>query len=438
MRTRLRLALLVVCGFLATAGPLGAAEGDEHLFLGNPSGAVAFPAGAKGKDWQVACGGSAWGLAYSPDGKVLALGWIDTKAERGRVALWDTATGRRLALLGEHEGFVGALVFSKDGKHLVAASGAGLGAGRKLARIWDLATRKKHVEFDLDDLPRVLALGGSRRDCLVCSALSGPSSGPFAVWDLASGKRRPLRWKASPDRMQLLALAVSPDGRTLATAQEYGLRLWSLPDAREDSQLRVGRGEQPFTGCLAFSPDGKTLATGHNVWIGYGGFKTRTRLDDPTRVRLWDPATGKVRAALSGHKRGVFAVVFGPDGKTLASLSAEPQAFAPRSECEVKLWDVDARKERFTLAQRQVGRVAGLLFTPAGKHFVTWGEKEPGLKVWRAADGAAAGHLPTGKEAVRYAAFSPDGKQLAAAIQDGTLRQWDFQPKAITSKKDAD
>jgi WD40 repeat protein len=58
---------------------------------------------------------------------------------------------------------------------------------------------------------------------------------------------------------------------------------------------------------LAISPDGKTVASG-----GAGP------------IRLWEIATGKERARLAGHDRStVNSLVFGPDGKTLASAGAD-------------------------------------------------------------------------------------------------------------------
>ncbi|MFF3820593.1 WD40 repeat domain-containing protein [Streptomyces bluensis] len=56
---------------------------------------------------------------------------------------------------------------------------------------------------------------------------------------------------------------------------------------------------------MAISPDGRTLATSS---------------DDDT-VRLWDVATGEVRPTFTGHTGPVYAVAFGPDGRTLATGS---------------------------------------------------------------------------------------------------------------------
>ena len=75
----------------------------------------------------------------------------------------------------------------------------------------------------------------------------------------------------------------------------------------------------PIVNCVAFTPDGKALASGI-------GAKT-----DPGEVKLWDVATGKELATLTGHANPVRCVAFMPDGGTLASGSGDGA---------VKLWDV--------------------------------------------------------------------------------------------------
>ena len=86
---------------------------------------------------------------------------------------------------------------------------------------------------------------------------------------------------------------------------------------------------------LAFSPDGKTLASA----AGYG----------ESDIRLWDVATGKEIGRLEGHKAWVGSLVFWPDGKKLASSSADQT---------IRTWDVCQSKESGRAARSSAGSVA--------------------------------------------------------------------------------
>jgi len=108
------------------------------------------------------------------------------------------------------------------------------------------------------------------------------------------------RWRHASS---VQALAVSPDGKTLATTTwQPSIRLWDMHSGRELRQLPVENG---WPSCLAFSPDGKMLAVGYS--------------DDV--VRLWDVDLGRQIRCLMKHKAKIFAIVFLPDGKSLVSAA---------------------------------------------------------------------------------------------------------------------
>jgi WD40 repeat protein len=156
-----------------------------------------------------------------------------------------------------------------------------------------------------------------------------PGEGPTPIrqeiklWDLAS-KRELLtlpRPAARPDFPNLLPraphrheigiLAISPDGRLLASA-EYNIVLW---DTRSGEQLRVLAGYRgPIVG-LEFSPDGRLLAS-------CGGDGT---------IRLWDPHAGRELRRIYADPAYAGAIAFSPDGRILAFGGSEKSA---------KLWDV--------------------------------------------------------------------------------------------------
>lgn len=203
--------------------------------------------------------------------------------------------------------------------------------------------------------------------------------GEVRFWDARTGR---LLHSLNDFGAQITTLAYSPNGKTLATGTAFPegrIALWDVPSGRLRRVLGhaghmpsyPGMSVPPST-CysvysVAFSPDGKTVAAGYEA-VPNG------------EVRLWDTATGAVRATLTGMMPDEGSVLFSPDGKTLAAVSADSLITQqkPRSE-----------------------------MTQADMHFV--GSQ---ILLFDAVTAKRRGILPG--ELVRSLAFSPDGKSMAS------------------------
>jgi len=331
------------------------------------------------------------GMAYSPDGALLASWSAD---ERG-VRLWDLSRSMpRLKGIVEHGGTVAGAVFLPDGQSLVTATRDGLLVLWKLDDLTKEVARQKVPGKALYALKLV---PGTQ------SLITGGDDGRLHIFEINQGQftARP----AVPAHKAFIPqIAVAADGKVVASIGADGqTRVWNFAEGRltETAALASSRA---YPLAAALSPDGSLIAfTGPNASI---------------RIHRTDKPKPEDGTELSGHSGGISALAFLPGGKSLVSAGLDHS---------LRMWDLGMAGWRERVPPR--GHTSGarhVLFAPDDRGLVSTGDTS--VRWW---DFAAA----TPRKSTIFEppgswiplAITIDGKTLAAGSRDGLVRLWDVE-----------
>jgi WD40 repeat protein/tRNA A-37 threonylcarbamoyl transferase component Bud32 len=423
-------------------------------------------------------------MAQSPNGKVLAVP-LDEE-----VILFDARSGDYLQRLPGPGSRVVCVAFSHDSQFLAGSTWhEGVGGA---VRVWDLNAGKVlyskdspgpkisgYVEFSPDGKCLV---GESNQQLLVWNARTGQDIHSIelkqaglasvcfspdgrrlaaAVWHAKEirvfdwdGKKltliRTLRGhNGSPSRV-----VYSPDGKTLASGDGTGFKLWDA------STLQLIRTVETPAGQLAFTPDSRTLLAGHTndkpkaihtlfrwdmvtqndlptISVELGGspdylFPTLSRDgkvlfaarggNNAAFIRAIDVASGNDLHPRRGHADAVNVLAVSSDGRTLASGGQDHR---------IILWDLATGELRHSLLAH-MDSVSGLVFSPDGRQLASAG-MDGDIAMWNVSAGTEIWRLRGQSRSQARIQFSPDGRTLAAPTEGGSVKLWAVESGAQVS-----
>jgi RNA polymerase sigma factor (sigma-70 family) len=361
-------------------------------------------------------------VTFSPDGKTLVTAGSD-----GQLRFWDPATGkelRRFAVPGL------TMAFSADGKTLAAAGEAisliNVADGKE---ILPLEGHKHHVTGTVltQDGRTVATTGSGNREVM--------------LWDPTTGR---LRGKLDGHESVVIRIIRCDDGTLFSWGLDKTVRSWDLATGKQKNRLDIPGNDVNDINLLAVSSDGKTLASREG--------KT---------VSLTDAATGKEVCALE-HDGWVQGAAFSPDNRTLTAWSVDHTAhvwdlarvqklrqwefiggggigfgYSAAASPDGKLIAFGSRGRFVALHEIATGKVvrrledlpdgvAELGFSADSRVLAWSGYRDPTIHLVEVVTGRERYALTGHKGRISSLAFSADGKTLITGSEDTTALVWDL------------
>jgi WD40 repeat protein/uncharacterized caspase-like protein len=320
--------------------------------------------------------GGVHNVCFSPDGSLIATGGYDNA-----VRLWDPGTGKLIREMKGHGAAIWVLTFSPDGLHLLS------GSADKTARLWDVATGRLVREWKHGG--DVWNASFSQNGKWTVTAAGLPDAKARVLETSSGSMLAELGENAHPVRNAFF----DPTGGfvlTTSSGKDSNARIWRWS---EGTFVELRRHEDQVL-WAAFSPDATKVVT--------------TSRDGTARV--WDVRSGEPIRSLH-HGGIVWRASFSPDGKMLAVARGNATKV-----WRVSTWNVEHQLEN--------PEIFDILFCPNSRFVLALSTD----------DTATVLHLNTGQRTALYGHtnrlysgdFSPNGRLIATASADGTVRLYEL------------
>jgi len=321
-------------------------------------------------------GGAVGAVAYCRDPDRILTG-----SRAGSIRLWDRRKAEVLNRWFVHQGHVGRIRVSPDGRWMLSS-----GDGRLVETNIESGEPRLPAQGHRSGVSAAVFLPGRR-------AASASTDGSICVWDLGTGK--PLRtWQAS--LLGVHALASVAGGRQLAAGCGDGqLRLYETDSGKLLNELPAHLG---YVRAVVAIP---------------GGDRVATSADDGC-ILVHDLAGKSEPARLPGHRGGVLALAASPDGKRLLSGGRD---------CSVRLWDLTTGKPLAVHDDAHPGWVLAVCFSPDGRRGYS-GARDGRIVEWDLQAGNSTRVLEQ-RESPLALVCDRDG-QLLSAYSNGRIGRWDL------------
>jgi WD40 repeat protein len=322
---------------------------------------------------------------WSPSGAELL-----TAGASGTAHLWNATTGAQLKPALNHGVYLDSARFSRNGNRIVTAANDGT------ADVWNAQTHRR-----IDRLRSPAALVGAVFSPNGRSIATMDDNGTTQIWPADNGSSAPAALRPPGQLSPPMALAYSPDGRSLVIGGADGrVRIW---DTRSYHQLavlpRLG-GANPATS-VSYSGDGHWLLAG-----SAGG-----------TAREWNAATGQVRVTVaSPDKDAINAVSVTNHGERFLTANADGHAYE---------WDPRTAKITGTISDPQARAFDSIEYDPIDPHLVLTAAAYDYARVWSLPSGRPFRTIliPPAK-GVDGAAFNEDGSLVLTSTINGVVRAW--------------